>query len=60
MKVYIIIGTYLCESGYKMPRVHANKEMAMKDLEMIKSVNNDMQWEMVEMELMGNNIPTIK
>lgn len=61
MKVYIIIGVYFDGSGYKIPRVHLNKELAEKDLEMLKNVGNDsLEWEIVEMGVMGNNKPLIK
>ena len=64
MKVYIIIGVYDDGSGYKIPRVHTSKELAIKDTEMLKEVgSNSLNWEIVEMDvtnMIENNMPTIR
>lgn len=53
-KIYIIIGSYLQEAGYKVLRAYCNKEHAEKDLAMIQDVDDDREWKIKEVELIGS------
>ncbi|QIK58777.1 hypothetical protein G7050_02540 [Dysgonomonas sp. HDW5A] len=52
-KIYIIIGYYLQEAGYKMLRAYNDKKQAEKDLAMIQDIDNNREWKIEEVELFG-------
>ena len=54
MQIYIIIGSYLQEAGYKVLRAYKDKEQAEKNLAMIQDVDVcGREWKIEEVELFG-------
>lgn len=51
-KIYVIVGSYLQEAGYKILRAYTDKEKAQKDLDMILDVDVcGREWKLEEVEL---------